>query len=341
MTAPRVCIVVPNWNGAGFIAECVASLLAQNHPADVIVVDNASADASVDIIKSQFPKVTLLENPKNLGFAGGVNTGIRYALDKNYGAVALFNNDAVADTSWLKELMAVLQSDVSIGIVTSKLLDIDKKRIDSTGDMYSNWGLPFPRGRGEPVSKKFDTATVVFGASGGASVYRAAMLREVGLFDEDFFAYLEDVDLSFRAQLRGWQVRFAPKAEAYHRIGATSGKIKGFVTYHTLKNLPLLFWKNMPKRLVPSVWIRLMFAYNLFILRAIARGQIWPAIKGPLRALWLWPKKLRERKGIQAKRTVSDDYIRSIMTHDLPPAATRLRALRGVWWKLTGKAQRT
>src|SRR5690606_20741179 len=142
---------------------------------------------------------------------------IRAALRKNTDYIALFNNDAVAHQDWLKNLVKTLEDDPETGIATCKLLSADKSRIDSTGDFYTTWGLPFPRGRGEAKLTKYDNDTRVFGASGGASLYRASMLKEIGLFDEDFFAYYEDVDISFRAQLAGWKVLYVPTAEAYHQ----------------------------------------------------------------------------------------------------------------------------
>ncbi len=128
----------------------------------------------------------------------------------NFDYIGLFNNDAVADKDWLKNLTQVLDENSDTGIVTCKLVDANNQHLDSTGDIYTVWGLPFPRGRGEPVSTKYDDKTDIFAASGGASLYRTKMLEEIGLFDEDFFAYYEDVDLSFRAQLAGWKVKYAP-----------------------------------------------------------------------------------------------------------------------------------
>ena len=327
----KIFVVVPNWNGADLIAECLRSLETQTQNANIVVVDNGSVDKSVSIIEAQFPGVHLIKLPRNTGFAGGVNTGIRYAMEQNADAVALFNNDAQADPNWLRHLAAALADNPDYGIATGKLLSADKKHIDSTGDFYTSWGLPFPRGRGEPVSDKYDKATDVFGASGGASLYRIKMFKDIGLFDEDFFAYYEDVDLSFRAQLAGWKVRYVPAAEAYHLQGATSGGIKGFTTYQTFKNFPLLFWKNVPLRLLPGILIRFKTAYFSIYISSIQKRRAWPATKGFLRMLTLFPKKMAQRRHIQKTRRVSVDYINSIIVHDLPPNAGRLRKLRSIF----------
>ncbi len=330
-------IVVPNWNGKDVLGECINSLINQSRSAEIVVVDNGSKDGSIEFLMAKFPDITVLKEPVNLGFAGGVNVGISYAIDKKYKYVALFNNDAVADKDWLKNLVDTMEKDSASGIVTSKLLSADKTHIDSTGDLYTNWGLPYPRGRLEKVSDKYDQATEIFSASGGASLYRIKMLEEIGLFDEDFFAYYEDVDLSFRAQLAGWKVVYSPTALAYHKISATSNKIKGFSTYHAMKNLPWLMYKNVPERYIFRVAWRFWLAYYMFFLRAIIRGHAMPAIRGVLKSSSLMSKKTKERTRIQADKTVSDEYIWNMITHDLPPNAHALRKIRKLWWQITGR----
>lgn len=333
----KVYVVIPNWNGADRIGACLDSLLAQTRGHQIIVVDNGSEDNSVEMIENNYPKVELIKHSRNLGFAGGVNAGIKYALANDAEYVALLNNDAVADKDWLGQLVAFLDDNPKAGIATSKICDDKKTHLDSTGDQYTVWGLPYPRGRGEAFTGKYDQLTWVFGASGGASLYRIKMLREIGLFDEDFFAYYEDVDISFRAQLAGWRVGYAPKAIVYHKIGATSSTIKGFTTYQTLKNLPLLLWKNVPWSLMPKVWPRLVLAYSGIVFSALRRGQIGPVLKGLASGAILWPKKMVQRYEIQRKRKVSVSYIDSIITHDLPPNARKLRNLRAKWRKLRRK----
>jgi hypothetical protein len=330
-----VAVVVPNWNGKDEIPACLDSLQKQSVKAEIIVVENGSTDGSVELISSLYPDVTLLKQPKNLGFAGGVNVGIRYALQKGYTYVALFNNDAVADKDWLGQLVSVLGKNDNAGIATCKFMDIEKKHLDSTGDIYTTWGLPYPRGRGEKVSAEYDKEVEIFGASGGASLYRGEMLQHIGLFDEKFFAYYEDVDISYRAQLAGWKVLYVPKAIAYHQIGATSGKVKGFTTYQTMKNLPMLFWKNTPWRYVPRIFPRLFLAYWSMMAKAMVTGRGWPAIKGQLVFIKNHPHIFKERRKIQKLKQVPDEYIWSILVKDLPPNAVQLRALRSKWWKLT------
>jgi GT2 family glycosyltransferase len=333
----KVLVVVPNWNGKDSLRACLDSLLAQTLKPHIVVVDNGSTDGSVEFIRQYYPNIELIEHQRNLGYAGGVNPGLREALQTSASYVAPFNNDAVADKDWLKFLIEYMEANPEAGIAACKLLSGEGSYLDSTGDYYTAWGLPYPRGRLETDITKYDESTEIFSASGGASLYRVVMLNEIGLFDEDFFAYYEDVDLSFRAQLAGWKVAYVPRAIAYHQIGATSDKIKGFTAYQTMKNLPWLLWKNVPLQLLPAILPRFTLAHTAFFFSAVQRGHGWPALKGVLVSMGLFPKKLIQRHSIQKNRKVTVDYTRSILTYDLPPNAFRLRALRTKWHKLTGK----
>ncbi len=325
----RVAIVVLNWNGIDDTLECLDSLQQQTYKHySIIVVDNGSKDESVAKLKTyaaNHTNTTVLYNEVNKGFAGGVNTGIQYALDHDFEGVALFNNDAVADKDWLKELVKAMKGD--IGITTGLLLHLEGQTIDRTGDWYSIWGLPFPRNRGDAVESA-PKGDFVFSCSVGASLYNLGMLSEIGFFDEDFFAYYEDVDVSFRAQFAGYKVFYTPKAIAYHKQGASSAKIPGFTVYQTMKNLPLLFAKNVPKGMRFKIGGRFYFAYLLMVLNAIKNGSGKMAIKGVKDSLKLRPKAWRARHVVQTRKKVSNDYIQGLLWMDLPPDQTGIRKLR-------------
>jgi len=322
-----VSVVIPNWNGQDDLPDCLDSLLAQSFQHRIIVVENGSKDRSLELLRTHYPQIELIIHKRNRGFAGGVNAGIRQAIADKDDYVALFNNDAVADKDWLKNLVADLDVNTDAGIATCKLMSADGKHLDSTGDLYTTWGLPYPRGRGETDLDKYDDRVQVFGASGGASLYRISTLEEIGLFDEDFFAYYEDVDLSFRAQLAGWKVRYVPEAVAYHQIGATSSKIKGFTTRQTMKNYPWLLWKNAPFTVFVRILPRFLVAYYSFLFSAAWRFQTGPALHGYLTMLFKLPKKTVQRWRIQHRRKVPASYIWAILTHELPPNARKLRLL--------------
>ena len=336
-TDVAVGVIIPNWNGADDLRNCLDSLLAQTHLPHIIIVDNGSTDGSVALVQEHYPQVEVIRRDRNYGYAGGVNPGFQLAIERQYDYVAPFNNDAIADKHWLERLVATLEHAPHYGIAACKLLSSNGHCLDSTGECYSIWGLPFPRGRGEEDVDRYDARTEIFGASGGASLYRVAMLSAIGLMDTDFFAYYEDIDLSFRAQLNGWRVIFVPTSRVYHKVGATGGRIKGFYTYQTIKNYPWLLWKNLPTRYLWRVLPRFALAHLLFIGRAIQRGHARYAFKALAVAIWLMPKKLGERHHIQrAKRAhgVSDEYIWSMLAHDLPPNAAALRQLRSYWHRL-------
>jgi len=327
----RVAIVVLNWNGINDTLACLDSLLSQTYKHfHLVVVDNGSVDNSKELLDkyqlSHSDVVDVIYNPTNFGFAGGVNTGIEWALSDDFEYVALFNNDAVADKKWLVSLVKAINKK-DIGMATGLLLHEDGKTIDSTGDWFSKWGLAFPRNRGDTVSKAPE-AGEVFGATGGAALYKVALFKDIGIFDEDFFAYYEDADISFRAQLAGWKVVYTPEAVAYHKQGATSSKIPGFTIYQTFKNLPLLFIKNVPRQLLLTIGVRFYLAYWLILLNAIAKGNGKPALKGAGMSFVLGFKKIGERWQIQKHKKTSAAYIKSILWNDLPPDQTGIRKFR-------------
>lgn len=262
----NIAVVIPNWNGKEDLAACLDSLSHQSMPHKVIVVDNGSVDGSVDFVRNNYQKVDLIALPRNTGFSGGVNTGIQRALEQGFSYIALLNNDAVVDRFWLEELFILAEEKTKSAIVTGKILKSNKKTIDTTGDQYGVWGLPHPRGRDEIDNGQYDQAEEVTAACGGASLYRASALSSIGIFDERFFAYYEDVDISLRARLLGWSVWYTPKAITYHKVGATSSRLGDFTRYQSLKNymllylnnMPgLLFWKHLPKYLFGVLWISL------------------------------------------------------------------------------------
>lgn len=329
----QIAVIVPNWNGASSISDCLDSLSAQSTPATIIVVDNGSVDNSIHIIESKFPNVILLKQPKNLGFAGGVNRGIEYCIGNNFKFIALFNNDAVADKGWVKELRKTMDIDKKIGIVTCLFLHSNGKTIDSTGEQYSKWGLPFPRNRGESTVFAHNDG-YIFGASGGATLYRTSLFQDIGLFDESFFAYYEDTDISFRAQLSGWKIAYNSEAIAYHEQGATSKKIPGFTVHQTFKNLPLLFLKNVPSELLLPIGLRFCLAYTLMYLNTFTHRTGWAATKGIFKAFVLSFRALKHRRAIQRNKNVTTAYIKSILWDDLPPDQTGLRKMRNLF---TGK----
>lgn len=335
-------VIIPNWNGIDFIDACLSALQQQTQPHTVIVVDNGSTDGSNDVVRKKFPSVQLIEFPDNAGFAGGVNRGIQPAIDQGAEYIALLNNDAVADGYWLERLLDTMEANPRAGAVTAKILTADGKRLDSTGDFYSVWGMPFPRGRGEQDRGQYDNQVTrnIFAASGGASLYRVSMFQEIGLFDEDFFAYYEDIDIAFRAQLRGWEILYEPAAKVRHYIGGTSSRItddtkllpkatelnvetlnrpSAFARYHSVKNFSYLYTKNMPGWLYWKYLPRFMTSWLLMITSDVRRGLFITNLKANITALIHLPGMLRKRTAIQASRNTAISHIDAILYPVFPP----------------------
>jgi len=314
-----VAVVVPNWNGRHLLEECLDSLVAQSIPTQIIVVDNGSEDGSGSLVRSRYPAVRLVELDHNHGFTGAVNRGTALARDEGAEFVALLNNDAWADERWLERLVAAMEDHPEIGIVTSKVLMTDGRHLDSAGNHYSVWGHPFPRGRNELDGGQYDERALVFGASGGASLYRVAMLAETGLFDDDFFAYYEDDDLSFRAQLAGWKVMYEPGSLAHHRVAATSSRHPTLRHYHVTKNAFYLFHKNMPRRLYVRYLPRFGIGF-LSLLAGVAKRRDFAALVPSLwRIVVTLGPLMAKRRSIQRTRVVSDAYVDSVLYHGVPP----------------------
>ncbi len=339
----KVVVVIPNLNGEHDLPAAIDSVLAQSFTDfSLIVVDNGSADGSRQIIKSHQEKderVRSILRDKNYGYTGGVNPGFELAIEEGAEFAAPFNNDAVADKDWLKNLVDFLEKHPKHGIAACSILSADGKTIDSTADQYTIWGLAFPRGRGEPASETRHHDKEIFGASGGASMYRVDMLRRIGLFDQDFFAYYEDIDLSFRAQLAGWKVGFVPESVVYHARGKTSdrlgkrgrGGVSTFVTTQFVKNLPFIVIKNVPLGLLPKILPRFMLAHGLVVARSLFSRRAPAVLKG-IGIFWLRvPQKLWQRRRIQKNRKVSNKYLWNMFVHDLPPNASTLRKVR--FWR--------
>jgi GT2 family glycosyltransferase len=319
----HILIVVLNYNGAKETVQCLDGLKQQTHQKHkVFLLDNASASASIKLLENYLTKkvenIVFQKESINHGFAGGVNIGIKYAIENGYKYVALVNNDAILDKNWLKVLVDVMNTHPKVGITTGLMLDKAGKKIDSAGDGCSSWGMPFPRFRGHKVSQAPDSG-YVFGATGGASLYRTSLFKRIGLFDEKFFAYFEDSDISFRAQITGHKVYYEKNAISYHNHGTTSSKIQGFTVYHSFKNLPMFVLKNFPAKLLLPTLVKFIPLRTYSLLKHLFKKERLFAIKGMFSALKLLPYTLKERRKIQSSKTVSNKYLTSIIDNGRAP----------------------
>jgi len=314
----NVTIVIPNYNGKVFLEPCLKSLEKQSiKDFSIIVVDNCSRDGSVDFLRKNYPKVEVVVLEKNKGFAGGVNEGIKRAKTDS---IIVLNNDTIQEKNWLQELISAAEQNSEAGIFASKVLKMEKrKEIDSTGDFYNWWGMPFPRGRDEIDKGQYDNKTEIFGATGNGTLYKREVFEKIGLFDEEFFAYYEDVDLSFRAQLTGFKCKFVPQAVIYHKIGATSEKMSNFSLYHALKNSYYLFFKNAPFPLVITKFPKFFLGQMLRAISTIKKGHPLVLLKVYFRVFVKIPHIFKERREIMKIKNVSNKYINKVIQEQFPP----------------------
>ncbi len=243
MSEKQVTVIIPNYNGLQFMGTCMAALEGQTcQDFEVLVVDNGSTDGSVEWLKAQgIPAVFL---PENTGFSGAVNAGIRAAKTPY---VLLLNNDTEAAPDFVGELLAAIRRSKKIFAVSSRMVQMyHRELMDDAGDMYSLMGWAYQRGVGRD-SRGYNRPMEVFSACAGAAIYRRAVFDEIGLFDEMHFAYLEDIDVCWRAKIRGYHVRYCPKALVYHVGSGTSGsKYNPFKVRLAARNSVYLNYKNMP-----------------------------------------------------------------------------------------------
>jgi len=318
-----ISVIVPNWNGRAHLERCLGSLQAQTYPDfEVVVVDNGSTDGSPELVSQQFPAVRLIRQATNLGFAAGSNVGFR-ATQSEF--VATLNNDAWAEPAWLAELVQVMELQPRVGTCASQMLLVSRPgTLDSAGIIADRAGITWNRHSSEVAAQESDAPTEVFGACAGAALYRRAMLEDVGLFCEDFFCYLEDADLAWRARLRGWRCLYVPTAVVHHAHSASGREGSAFKNRLLGRNKIWLIARNYP---APHVWLHLpiIVAYDAGAVayHLLARRDVSP-LKGRVAGLRGLPRALRQRKDIQARRTVPWPEL----AMHLSPLANPLQALR-------------
>lgn len=264
----KATVIIPNLNGAGWLRDSIESIWAQTEQDfELIVVDNASTDESLAIARSYQgrPRYRLIENERNTGFSHAVNQGIRAAQGEY---VALFNNDAFAEPEWLEQLIAAAGADPRIFAVSSLMLrHFERTLADDAGDYVTLLGFACKRGDGLKASR-YTKPCRVFSACGGAALYRKRILDEIGLFDEHFFAYYEDVDISWRANSLGYKNVYCPTARCSHICGATTGAVRynPFKSVQSGRNSILLPYKNMP---LLMLLLNLPFLALGYLLKAV------------------------------------------------------------------------
>jgi len=324
-----VSVVVVNWNGAAYLGECLESVRSQSWAnRELLVVDNGSTDGSREWLRENAEgRFSLNELETNTGFAGGANAGILAARGE---FIALLNNDAVADREWLACLLAQ-SSHPAVGMVASKILFYDKRSIiDKAGHLFYPDGLNRGRGAGDPDVGQFDRHPEIFFPDGCAALYRREMLNDVGMFDEQFFAYGDDADLGLRARWRGWRCAYAPRARVYHRHSSSLGKYSLQKAFLVERNRFWVAVKLLPWPLLlasPGLTLWRFFWHGLSILsrRGLAGGvtrdhNAWSLFKCLIRAyvsgIAGLPEIWRKRRQIFRRRKItSGEFYRLIVKY--------------------------
>lgn len=318
---PLVSVIVLNWNGKHLLERCLPSVLGQDYgDYEVVLFDNGSTDGSPEWVTTRFPSVRMLRSDENVGFSRGNNEAIR-ATSSPF--VVLLNNDADPAPNWLGELIAAAASDPSVGMCASKMVRADDPTVmDTCGIEVDRAGIGWDRYSGEPERTEEQAPYEIFGPCGGAALYHREMLDQVGLLDEDYFIYYEDIDLAWRAQRAGWRCLYVPSARVVHRHSGTVGERSPFKQYLLGRNKLWTIVKNYawPGWLLYLPWI---VAYDTGAwLYALLRGDIHP-LRGRLAAVGQLGRFLRKRRAIQA----------SGQSPALVPIKNPLRLLRTHRWR--------
>lgn len=241
----KTTIIIPNYNGKHFMEPCLRSLKEQTYmDFKILVVDNASTDDSLKYLKEYEPEIEVIALDKNYGFSKAVNVGIQHAHTPY---IILLNNDTTVDSHFVEEMVKSIERSPRIFSVSSKMIQMyHPELIDSAGDLYTLMGWGVCRGTGRPVSN-YTQPDEIFTACAGAAIYRRSAFNKIGYFDENHFAYLEDIDIGYRAKIYGYKNMYCPTAFVYHVGSGTSGsKYNSFKVRLSARNSIYLNYKNMP-----------------------------------------------------------------------------------------------
>ncbi len=315
MTA-EVAIVILNFNGRQYFDECLASLQRLTVSAEVIVADNGSTDGSLAYLREHHPQLRLLDLQKNWGFAEGYN---RTLAEVPHPWVVLLNNDALLEPDWLEKLLTVAAREPRAAFLGGKLLFYPGGRTErvmqSAGARFTDSGAAFEIGWGQPDTGQFDQPGPVGSIPGAAVLVKRAVFTELGGFDPGYFAYLEDVDLCWRAWLRGYQTLYVPEAVAWHHYAATGGgRASPFRIRLMQRNRYATMFKNLElATLLPALGVSV--AYDAYRMLEFIAHRHWVGLKaltsGTLAFLRAWPSIVAQRAAIQRTRQLSDRDLRA------------------------------
>jgi len=325
-------VIIVNYNGKHLLKECLDSIREQTYKDfEIIVVDNASQDGSVTFLRENYPEVKVIQCEKNLGYGGGNNRGLATS-EGQY--IVFLNNDTKADKDWLSQLVRAAKEDDKIGMCASKILNYDNPRIiDNTGLIIYPDGIARGRGRLQEDRGQFDDRREVFFPSGCAGLYKKKMLDEIGWFDEEFFLYMDDVDIGLRGRLAGWKCIFVPEAVVYHRYSATTSPYSPLKAYLVERNRIWVVLKYYPADMILASVLYTLIRYAsqaASILKGRGAGSRFARTQPPFKLLGLLIKAYcsaffsirricKERKSFKKIRNISYNEFRMLFkVHRLP-----------------------
>lgn len=282
----KTTVIIPNYNGIAFLEKCLLSLEKQSQRDFItIVVDNGSLDGSSELVKEKFPQVKVIQLKENTGFCGAVNEGIRQAKTPY---VILLNNDTEADSEYVNKMTIAIEEDEKLFSVSAKVLSMaEPEKIDDAGDFYSALGWARGRGCGKSADE-FQKTTEVFASCGAGAIYRKKIMDEIGMFDSNHFAYLEDIDIGYRAKIYGYRNSFTPFGIVYHVGSGFSGsKHNSFKIKLSSKNSIYLIYKNMPVFQIVLNLPFLILGFSIKYLYFLKKGFGGIYLKGILKGIKL------------------------------------------------------
>ena len=327
----KVAVIIVNWNGKHLLEECLDSIENQDYDNfSVIFVDNGSKDGSVEFVRENFSNTDIIELKENTGFAKGNNIGMHKAFDDSeVEYIAILNNDAMVEKDWLTEMIKAIKQGEKVGSVVPKIKKYYKRDIiDSIGNAIHLDGGGVSNHINKVDNGQFDNIKELFGPSGCAALYSKKMLKDVQIdddfFDDDFFAYFEDIDLNWRAKLRGWKSLLASDAVVYHKGSETAGKRSYFQIYYSNRNKLFVMVKNLPMiHIIIGILSCLFYYCRIFfgftaktlvkkdkVAGQITSKEIFIAIfKSWIYFLIYLPKMIKKRFYIQKRKTIKNKEI--------------------------------
>ncbi len=302
----RTSVIIVNWNGLHHLEHCLPALAGQTlKPDEIIVVDNASSDGSVAYLKTNYPEIRLVELDENRGFSGGNIAGYELASG-DY--IVLLNNDTKPLPDWLEHLVRCADDHPEVGIVAAFMTDWEGLSIDTAGDMCSVTGHGYHKHHGLPISTPLQS-DYIFSACAGSALYKRAMINTVGFLDVDFFMNVEDTDLSFRAQLSGWEVYFCAESVVRHRISGSQGSLSKLNVFFNSRNQIRMYVKCMPTALIYRYFPLFMFEKFKLLLFYAQKNQGIAYLKGIVSALSDMRSLLTQRQKVLEGRSIANSEL--------------------------------